>query len=126
MRLNALTCATVLATASVVAATEGFDPREYAKLKKHTTCKAVKRDEGDKRVDINMSESVSPPRVLPTPLISRFDRLCGHQPVREAYAASRARVAESVDDVVVPDQGVRGMTDERVDIIRVLMNGPPE
>ena len=67
MRLNALTCATVLATASVVAATEGFDPREYAKLKKHTTCKAVKRDEGDKPVDINMSESVSPPCVLPTP-----------------------------------------------------------
>ncbi|KAL1702948.1 Alpha/Beta hydrolase protein [Schizophyllum commune] len=55
MRLNALTCATVLATAGVVTATEGFDPREYAKLKKHTTCKAVKRDEGDKPVDINMS-----------------------------------------------------------------------
>ncbi|KAL1741254.1 Alpha/Beta hydrolase protein [Schizophyllum fasciatum] len=55
MRVAALTCVSALATATAVAATEGFDPRAYAQLKKRTACKAVKRDEGEKAVDITMT-----------------------------------------------------------------------
>ncbi|TRM68733.1 Alpha/Beta hydrolase protein [Schizophyllum amplum] len=50
MRLSAAVWVSLLA---VVAATEDFNPRSYSKQR--TTCKAAKRDEGDKVVDITMS-----------------------------------------------------------------------